>query len=549
MRRPRLGMAGCVTLLCVLAMAGVVGLGMGAAAGGSPPPDPVIPSSETPAATAHAAETDSAYALVDAAGGVSTYGGAGYSGDTLGLTLAKPVVGAAADPTGGYWLVASDGGVFDFGGAPFFGSAGGIHLNKPIVAMAATPDGEGYWLVASDGGIFDYGDAGFYGSTGAITLNKPIVGMAATADGLGYWLVASDGGIFSYGDAQFQGSTGGTTLNKPIVGMATNSNGSGYWLVASDGGIFAFNATFLGSTGGITLNAPIVSMSATPDGGGYWLVGSDGGLFNFGDAQFSGSAQSPLHPPLFPADFSSPIAPVVAIISDVPGPQAAHQGQLRVAFAGDSLGLYEGQYTDQENPPYLVDNGSAAGCGLTNGDLLIPWSNPASVYTDPGACALWASQLEWLDARFHPDVTVLQVGYWEAQNRLFNGSYTTLSNPAYASYIEANLQQAVNELHADGGAVILNTTPYYNDGTPASLVNDFNAIVDNVAQANSSFVTLFNVNQLLDPGGAYSTVVDGVVARTPDGVHLTQAGVNTILDPQLNNLIQTVGQPVYNGTS
>ena len=249
--------------------------------------------------------TTSSYAIIDSAGGVMTFGGAGYYGDTIGVPLDKPIVSGAADPRGGYWLVASDGGIFTFGNAQFWGSAGGLPLNKPIVGMAATPDGGGYWLVASDGGIFTYGDAQFYGSTGGIHLNQPIVGMAATPDGAGYWLVAADGGIFTYGDAQFHGSTGAIHLNKAIVGMAATSDGNGYWLVASDGGIFTYgDAQFYGSTGGLALDQPIVGMTPTPDGNGYWLVAADAGIFTYGDAQFSGSAQSPLHPPLFPAPFS-----------------------------------------------------------------------------------------------------------------------------------------------------------------------------------------------------------------------------------------------------
>jgi lysophospholipase L1-like esterase len=403
--------------------------------------------------------------------------------------------------------------------------------------------------VASDGGIFAFGDAQFYGSTGAIHLNKPVVGMAATPNGGGYWLVASDGGIFAFGNTNFFGSTGAITLNKPIVGMASTGDGGGYWLVASDGGIFAFgDANFFGSTGGITLNSPIVGMSATPDGGGYWLVGQDAGVFTFGDAQFAGSAQSPLHPPLFPAGFSAPIAPVVSIMNDVPGSQAAHQGRLRVAFAGDSLAFYEGEYTLGTNPPYFLDNGSAPGCGFTNGATLIPWSNPASIYTDPTACTLWASQLQWLTSRFHPDVTVIQVGYWEAQYRLFEGNYTTLDNADYAAYIQANLEQAVQIAHSDGGAVILNTAPYFADGTPNNLVDDFNRIVNTVANEFAGYVSIFDTYSLLDPGGSYSSIVDGVLARTEDGVHLTQAGVDTIITPPLNNLISSVAQPVYQGT-
>ena len=125
-------------------------------------------------------------------------------------------------------------------------------------------------------------------------------------------------------------------------------------------------------------------MAATPDGGGYWLVGQDAGVFTFGDAGFSGSAQSPLHPPLFPQPLSAPIPPVVTIMNDAPGPQATHQGRLRVAFAGDSLSLYEGEYIQETTPPYAVDDGAAAGCGFTNGAPTLPWSDPDLALSEPG---------------------------------------------------------------------------------------------------------------------------------------------------------------------
>jgi hypothetical protein len=517
----------------------IVGIGVNSASAAS---------TSQPQAITPTAETDSAYALIDSAGGVATYGSAGYHGDTIGVALARPIVGAAADPTAGYWMVASDGGIFSFGGAGFWGSTGGIALNRPIVGMAATPNGQGYWEVASDGGIFAYGNAQFYGSTGAITLNKPIVGMASTPSGRGYWLVASDGGIFSFGDANFWGSTGAISLNKPIVGMAATQNGGGYWLVASDGGIFSFgNANFYGSAGGLSLNSPIVSMSATPDGGGYWMASSDAGVYSFGDAAFAGAAQSPLHPPLFPAPFSAPIPPVVALIPDVPGPQATHGGALRVAFVGDSLGFYEGEYTLSTGPSYVIDDGATPGCGFTNGANFHPYSNPGAVFTDPGACALWASQLQWVDARFHPDVSVVQSGYWECQNRLYQGQFETLANPAFAAYIEANLNQAVNAMHANGSAVILETSPYFADGTPNGLVDIYNGIVSAVAQANSSFVTLLDLHALLDPNGAYASIVNGVQVRTNDGVHITQAGTEQVITPQINAAIASVSSPVFNG--
>ena len=493
--------------------------------------------------------TNGSYAIVDAAGGVMTFGGAAYDGDTLEVPLARPIVGGAADPQGGYWLVASDGGVFTFGDATFWGSTGGQPLNRPIVGMASTPDGNGYWLVASDGGIFAFGDAQFWGSTGGMALNKPIVGMAAAADGSGYWLVASDGGIFAFGDAQFWGSTGGIHLNQPIVGMASTPDGNGYWLVASDGGIFTYgDAPFLGSTGSIHLNEPIVAMTPTPDGNGYWLVAQDAGVFTYGDAVFSGSAQSPLHPPLFPQPFSRPIPAVVTIINEAPGSQATHQGLQRVAFSGDSLSLYEGNYVRATSPPYAVDDGAAPGCGYTDGAPTRPWSKPSSISISPAACALWALQLQWVVARFHPDVTVIQTGYWETQNREFDGSFTTLANPAYAAFIQSNLAQAVQIAHSDGGAVILSTSPYFGDGTPPSLVDDYNQIVRSVA-SQYPYVSIDDLYTVLDPGGAYSSVVDGIVARGPDGVHITEAAVDNLIEPALNQIIANVAGAVYSGAS
>ena len=181
-------------------------------------------SNDLPGTVAMTALSDSSYLEAGAAGSVIFQGGtfATYSAGTS-FSHNEPIVGMAADHSNrglGYWLVDADGGVFSFGSAPFYGSMGGTTLDKPIVGMAATPDGGGYWLVASDGGIFSFGDATFYGSMGGQSLNQPIVGIASTPDGNGYWEVASDGGIFNYGDAGFSGSTGGTHLNAPITGMA-----------------------------------------------------------------------------------------------------------------------------------------------------------------------------------------------------------------------------------------------------------------------------------------------------------------------------------------
>jgi hypothetical protein len=374
--------------------------------------------------------------------------------------------------------------------------------------------------------------------------------MAVTPDGGGYWLVAADGGIFAFGDARFYGSTGSLTLNRPIVGMQAAANGNGYWLVGSDGGIFSFgDAPFHGSLGGDPPGSPIASMTTTPDGGGYWMVGRDDSVYAFGDAAYEGGASSPLHPPLYPADTSSAIPSAVAILTLPDGRQAAHAGGVRVAFLGDSLAWYEGYYTSADHPGYLIDNGSAPGCGVTNGAEMQMWTTPGGYESSLPACTDWAAQMQWVIERYHPDAVVIQLGYWEEQNRLWNGSYVNLSDPAYAAYIEGNIDRAVSIAHADGADVILNTSPYFGDGTPNWAVNDFNDLIDAVAMEDSSFVSVLNVNRILAPAGSYAQYLDGLQIRTSDNVHLTWAGVQRFIDPELNPMANSLGRTIYDGNS
>ena len=109
-------------------------------------------------------------------------------------------------------------------------------------------------------------------------------------------------------------------------------------------------------------------------------------------------------------------------------------------------------------------------------------------------------------------MTVIQTGYWETQNRQFDGGYATLANPAYAAYIRPTWPQAVQIAHSDGGAVILSTSPYFADGTPNNLVDAYNQIVQSVA-AEYPYVSIDDLYTVLDPGGTYASMVDGIAAR------------------------------------
>ena len=416
------------------------------------------------------------------------------------------------------------------------GSTG--HLASNLVHEAGMSWDGGYVVADASGRVFTMGDAGFYGDEAGDPLDRPIVGMVATPDGGGYWEVAADGGIFAFGDARFSGSTGNLALNEPIVGMAATPDGGGYWEVAADGGIFAFgDAGFSGSTGSLALNEPIVGMAATPDGGGYWEVAADGGIFAFGDAPYNGSAVTPLHPPAYMAFSSDQQPAVVGVVPEGPGPQIDRSGTTRVLFVGDSVAFETGFFTGAVASGLSIFDGAILGCGIMGDAPIEPWmgGGPMSPYP---ACADWRQQYRWAIDGWHPDIVVFVAGYWESQPRLFNGSYADMDDdPAYTSAVQSAITDALGILHSQGAAVIAATAPFFGDGTPPSLIDDYNSSLRQVA-AGFSGTQVLDLNALLDPGGSYQAVVDGVDARSPDGVHLTGAGVEQLVDPSLLPLLQ-----------
>ena len=57
-----------------------------------------------------------------------------------------------------------------------------------------------------------------------------------------------------------------------------------------------------------------------------------------------------------------------------------------------------------------------------------------------------------------------------------------------------------------------------------SRVDEYNQILRRVAARHPATVTMIDLNAILDPGGRFQTVVDGVTVRWADGIHVTRAG-------------------------
>ena len=62
-------------------------------------------------------------------------------------------------------------------------------------------------------------------------------------------------------------------------------------------------------------------------------------------------------------------------------------------------------------------------------------------------------------------------------------------------------------------------------------------------------VSIDDLATVLDPGGSYSAVVNGILARGSDGVHITAAGVENLIEPALNQIIANVAGAVYAGSA
>ena len=207
---------------------------------------------------------------------------------------------------------------------------------------------------------------------------------------------------------------------------------------------------------------------------------------------------------------------------------------IRFALIGDSLaitlsvGLAEGSV-----PRYgiqVFDQG-VFGCdydtstAISEGSPVVPYNS----------CLQWRQLYAQDIAQTHPDVVGLLTGRWTITDRVVDGVTVHVGEPAWDAHVVAEYSDIVGFLASQGVKVVLFTLPYFDppqeapDGSvfpenQPDRVTAFNRDLARVAAQHRGRVTLVNLNSILCPEGRFQTVVDGVVARWPDGVHVTVAG-------------------------
>ncbi len=239
-----------------------------------------------------------------------------------------------------------------------------------------------------------------------------------------------------------------------------------------------------------------------------------------------------------------------------PIPTTAGTHPVHVLLVGDSVALTLGIGLSLDSAAYgvTIDDQGELGCSIaqTNpievsgsvGDL--PPCNPLTGQT-------WQQFWPSLLTRDRPDVVAVLFGRWEVVDRNLKGRWVHVGMPDYDAYLTSQLTEAVEILDSKGAKVALLTAPYYDeppapDGSPypendPSRVDAWNRIVRSVAASvdarRPGTVSVIDLGAMLDPHGHYSTEVDGVAVRCPDGVHLSyQAGelLRPVLLPELASL-------------
>jgi lysophospholipase L1-like esterase len=123
----------------------------------------------------------------------------------------------------------------------------------------------------------------------------------------------------------------------------------------------------------------------------------------------------------------------------------------------------------------------------------------------------------------------------------------------------AEYAEVVRFLAAQKVKVVLFDLPFFDppqaapDGAPfpedqPARVTAFNRDLARVAAADRGQVTLVDLAAVLCPHGRFQTVVDGVVARWPDGIHVTPAG-GQWLQPRILPTVAVLGLQARGGVT
>ena len=219
---------------------------------------------------------------------------------------------------------------------------------------------------------------------------------------------------------------------------------------------------------------------------------------------------------------------------------------MQVLLLGDSLALTLGTGLGVRAGAWGVSltNQGAVGCDLDPGSVV---NIEGSVTAAAQGCAHWPQTWHEQVDRLNPDVVALELGRWEVSDRIVDGRWTRIGEPAWDRIYAFELSTAIRILSSRGAHVVVFTLPYVTqttdapDGTPWDInqpvrTDRYNALVRRTVGQFPGVASVIDLNHLLDPNGTYTAVVDGVPVRDDDQEHVSLYGgmwlrPSILLDP------------------
>ncbi len=225
---------------------------------------------------------------------------------------------------------------------------------------------------------------------------------------------------------------------------------------------------------------------------------------------------------------------------------------VRILLVGDSLAetLGVGLGVEAASWGATLKNEGIVGCDLDPATIV---NIEGSVTEAAQGCVDW--QRTWkqrIDLQ-DPDVVAVLLGRWEVSDRIIDGRWTRIGEPAWDQVYAGELGTAIKILSSRGAHVVIFTLPYITqtteapDGTPWDInqpvrTNQYNALVRRTVAKYPKVASVVDLNRMLDPGGVYRSTIDGVPVRDDDDEHISLYG-GMLLRPQILPTLVQLGLP------
>jgi hypothetical protein len=205
-------------------------------------------------------------------------------------------------------------------------------------------------------------------------------------------------------------------------------------------------------------------------------------------------------------------------------------GTRTVAVFGDSMAWTVMRYLPP-TPGFKFIDFTTIGCGIARGG---PYRSTGETLTQKPECESWPARWAQRISHARPDVVLLIIGRWETVDRVNEGRWTHVGDPAFDGYIAGELRRALDILGSTGARVVVTTTPYSRRGEQPDgsqypedepdRVDAWNTLLRRIV-GQRRYATVLDLNEKLGPDGVYTNKVDGIRMRI-DGLHPTPEAVN-----------------------